>query len=287
MQDIISISQDIWKDASKAFESEYESSQTHNMEFAVSICMKNRILNLPLEKDKFDFVSLNSEQCPSCLNHEVNIIHKDATLVCIRCGMIIKTNLVDGETNSCILATSVKQTCNTKKKRSYVKDCSKRKTHFYNWLQRIQGREVMTIKVDDIYFLKEFLIQKCPLETEWDYSKIRNAIKLIKRPRLLNHIFYLLKVLCNKPLVEFSSYHEDILLDMFIKIQDAFDEFKGTRINMLSYSYLLRKFTEIQGWTSLSDQIPYVKSHTKLYNLDIIWKKICKKVGYRFIKSVN
>lgn len=110
---------------------------------------------------------------------------------------------------------------------------------------------------------------------------------MMQKEEWYNHIYYILKIVCHQPLVEFTSYHEDILLDMFLTIQSPFAECRDRRINMLNYAYLLRKFTEIQGWVFLSGQIPYVKSHVKLYNLDCIWKKICHKIGFPFIKSIH
>lgn len=220
--------------------------------------------------------------CKECLNQELVIVHKDAIVVCTRCGYIMTTNLLEDESSEhCPFIPNVKQ------KRKFTPDYQKRRNHFRFWLQRLQGKEPNKLSREDMISIQSFIKQRFHDNTEWDYSTMKKCLKMMQKEEWYNHIYYILKTVCHQPLVEFTSYHEDILVDMFLTIQSPFAEYRDRRINMLNYAYLLRKFTEIQGWVHLSDQIPYVKSHVKLYNLDCIWKKICNKIGFPFIKSIH
>jgi ribosomal protein S27E len=220
--------------------------------------------------------------CKECLNQEIIIIHKDGILVCMKCGFILKNNLLEDEHSN-----EYRHHLPSKQKRHYTVDYQKRRNHFKFWLHRLQGKEQNKLKKEDIDFIKSFIKDRSLQHLEWDYQTMKKILKMMHKEEWYNHIYYILKVACHQPLVEFTSYHEDILLDMFLTIQSPFSEYRDKRVNMLNYAYLLRKFTEIQGWTFLSDQIPYIKSHVKLYSLDCIWKKICNRVGFPFIKSIH
>lgn len=287
-QEVFSVSHDIWKNITSIFLGHSRSKPT--ADFSVIIdCSDSRfgVINDDLSNETF--VPLFTYFCPQCFNNEINIIHKDATLVCIRCGFILRTNFTDEDIktidNLSCNAFVLKQT--KKHKREYVTDYQKRKNHFHAWLLRLQGKEILNIDPTEICEIKKYMNENCDSMIEWDFQSMKTMLKSLGKPKLFNHIYYLLKILCGKPLVEFTSYHEDILMDMFLQIQEPFKQYRDRRVNMLSYSYLLRKFTEIQGWIYLSEQIVYVKSHTKLFHLDTIWKKICQNVGFPFIKSIQ
>ena len=287
---VFAVSHDIWKSITSVYLGP-SSSRSLKAEYTVQVHCDGTRFNVFTDDHYSDdvFVPLFTYHCPQCLNNEINIIHKDATLVCIRCGFVLRSSFTDEDMKS--LDTNISAAFVAKKRskerREFVVDYQKRKNHFHSWLLRLQGKELLNIEPSEIEEIRAYMTTKCDPNLEWDFQSMKSVLKAMGKPKLFNHIYYLLKILCNKPLVEFSSYHEDILMDMFIRIQEPFKQHRDRRVNMLSYSYLLRKFTEIQGWVHLSDQIVYVKSHTKLYHLDIIWKKICQNVGFPFIRSIQ
>lgn len=277
----------LWNDVISVFSSTYGCSSTvpknplNEFQVCIPNIKQNFIQDPVIPKSKsFGYIK---NLCKECLNQEILIIHKDGILVCTKCGFILKTGMFEDEENT----NCHQPLCTTKQKRNYTVDYQKRRNHFKFWLQRLQGKEQNKLTKEDVHSIHIFIQERGLTQVTWDYVTMKKVLKMMGKEQWYNHIYYILKTVCNEPLVEFTSFHEDILLDMFLTIQSPFSECRDRRINMLNYAYLLRKFTEIQGWTYLSDQIPYVKSHIKLYNLDCIWKKICHKVGFPFIKSIH
>ena len=248
--------------------------------------VKTRVTTVPLLTDNSLLQPIFTSLCPECYSDQIHIIHKDAILVCIKCGYILNTGFMESE-SSTINSLNFTYVRKNKIKRLYTADYQKRKNHFKYWLYRLQGKEHTNISPEDLQLLKCTITSKYDKNFEWDYTTMKACLKSLKREKWYNHIYFILRYVCDKPLVEFTSYHEDILIDQFVSIQRSFQENRGNRINMLNYAYLLKKFTEIQGWVHLSDQIPYMKSHTKLFHLDRIWKKICKECGLPFIPSIQ
>ena len=80
---------------------------------------------------------------------------------------------------------------------------------------------------------------------------------------------------------------EEYLRIMFKDIQKPFDDNCPTeRKNFLSYSYVLYKFCELLGEDEYLQYFPLLKSKEKLYQQDVIWKKICCDLQWEFIPTV-
>ena len=74
---------------------------------------------------------------------------------------------------------------------------------------------------------------------------------------------------------------------MFRAIQNPFIKWCPlNRKNFLSYSYCLHKFFQLLGMDQYMKQFPLLKSREKLLGQDIIWKNICKELGWPFFKSL-
>ena len=58
------------------------------------------------------------------------------------------------------------------------------------------------------------------------------------------------------------------------------------RKNFLSYSYVLHKFVELLGLDEFLPSFPLLKSREKLHQQDLIWEKICRDLGWEFIRSL-
>ena len=74
---------------------------------------------------------------------------------------------------------------------------------------------------------------------------------------------------------------------MFQQIQNPFDKHcPEERKNFLSYSYVLYKFCELLSEDEYLPCFPLLKSKEKLYQQDVIWKKICKELQWEFIATI-
>ncbi len=55
---------------------------------------------------------------------------------------------------------------------------------------------------------------------------------------------------------------------------------KDRRINFLNYYFITYKLLELMGQTELMLQVPLLKTRLRLRQHDIIWNKVCDKLGW-------
>ena len=68
---------------------------------------------------------------------------------------------------------------------------------------------------------------------------------------------------------------------MFKDIQAPFEKHcPPERKNFLSYSYVLYKFCELLGEDEYLEYFPLLKSKEKLYNQDVLFRKICEELRW-------
>ena len=80
---------------------------------------------------------------------------------------------------------------------------------------------------------------------------------------------------------------EEIIRNMFKSIQVPFVKYcPNNRKNFLSYNYVVYKFFELLELDEYLNCFQLLKSRTKLHQQDIIWKSICKDLGWQFIPSL-
>jgi hypothetical protein len=80
---------------------------------------------------------------------------------------------------------------------------------------------------------------------------------------------------------------EERLRIMFKDIQTPFEKHcPSERKNFLSYSYVLYKFCELLGEDEYLQYFPLLKSKEKLYNQDVLFKKICEELRWEFIPTI-
>jgi len=222
------------------------------------------------------------DQCPFCYQFDIRIIGKEGSHVCTRCGYIVSYNNFEDEGRS-YDPRSFKWLKQQKGRRDFEDDHKKRRNHFRFWLQRLQGKERHRIPFADIVNMQEQL--KLVSTSQWDYLSMKKFLKRFGYQKYYHHVYYLLHVLCDMPLVQLTPYHEEQLMDLFQVIQQPFRDHRGSRINMLGYTYLLIKFIEILGWEGLHEIIPRLNCHRKIFEQDRVWKLICADLGFPFIKT--
>jgi hypothetical protein len=80
---------------------------------------------------------------------------------------------------------------------------------------------------------------------------------------------------------------EERLRIMFKDIQGPFEKnCPPERKNFLSYSYVLYKFCELLGEDEYLQYFPLLKSKEKLYNQDVLFRKICEELKWEFIPTI-
>lgn len=167
--------------------------------------------------------------------------------------------------------------------RGFNDSSSKRVTHFKNWVARLQGKERCNITSAELDLIGR-QIQMYP-DSMTEYQKIRMAMKELGLQQYYTHVYYAMRHIYGYALVEFRKINEARLLAMFYKIQEPFSRIVGTRTNMLSYQFLIKKFCELLGY-KIAEFIPSLKSRANLQQQDHMWRQICDELGLPFYASV-
>lgn len=222
--------------------------------------------------------------CPSCWSeYQFVIDYTKGIRLCTTCGFVVDeqacqmTSLIESH-GSCF-PQFMKENLPRKHSENVYKRCN----HFKNWIKRIQGKESQSIPTDVLDLFRESMVKYNI--TEIDFKTTRFLLKRLKCQRYYNHTYLIIYLITGERIVDLQNKHEKAFLDMFVQVQHVFSKMCGKRVNMLSYSYLIRKFAELKGWTDLAFEIPTIKSSTKLQQQDMIWKKVCDQLNFTFIKS--
>jgi len=164
----------------------------------------------------------------------------------------------------------------------------KRDNHFRTWLKRTQGNETTFITEEVVERVrKELKKERITCMDKVDHIKIKSILKKLRENKYYNHSVQITTMITGKLPPQMSKEQEDALVQMFKRIQEPFDEIIAgkSRMNMLSYSFLIHKFLEIMGWDEFLDYFPLLVSQDKIRVQDKIWKELCSAVGFQCIKS--
>jgi len=225
------------------------------------------------KQNNVDYVT-NYTFCDNC-DTEKSLIVNESLYVCEICG----------ECNSTIVETE-----KTSYKDNIIENHNfsyKRYNHFIEWLNQFQALESTTIPLT-VYdkIQKELMKQKLHLDN-LDNDNMRLLLKKINENKYYEHINHIINKLNKIPPPKFSKSIEEKLKLMFKKCQEPFNKVCPVdRKNFLSYSYIIRKFLELLNETKYIDSFPLLKSREKLYEQDIIWKKMCEILQWPFFQSI-
>jgi len=164
----------------------------------------------------------------------------------------------------------------------------KRDNHFRTWLKRTQGNETTSITEEVIERVRGELKKERIISMEnVTHIKIKSILKKLRENKYYNHSVQITTIITGKLPPQMSKEQENMLVQMFKRIQEPFDDIIAgkSRMNMLSYSFLIHKFLEILGWDEFLDYFPLLVSQDKIQVQDKIWKELCNAVGFEYIKS--
>ncbi len=118
-------------------------------------------------------------------------------------------------------------------------------------------------------------------------KKIRQYLKKIKMNKYYDHAAHILYQINGVQPPSMSKELEEKLRLMFKEIQGPFMEVcPNDRKNLLNYSYVLHKFFELLELDEFKKHFVLLKNREKLYQTEMVWKKICEKLGWKFIRSI-
>ena len=227
-------------------------------------------IDRPIEKKR--------EVCPTC--PESNVFHFTDTsdLVCDNCGAILATLISEELTYREEQETSEK----------IVNYSYKRENHFNEWLSQFQAQETTTIPPEVIEQLRNELKKiKVKVLDEITHARVRTLLKKLKLNKFYEHVPYITNIISGVKPPSMPQELEERLRIMFKDIQKPLDDnCPPERKNFLSYSYVLYKFCELLSEDKYLKYFPLLKSKEKLYQQDVIWKKICEVLHWEYIPTI-
>ena len=164
----------------------------------------------------------------------------------------------------------------------------KRINHFNELLNQIQAKESTEIPTEvfdkiQLEIKKERITDLSKLTNE----KIRSYLKKLRLNKYYEHVPHIINKLNGLPPPILTRDVEEKLRIMFREIQGPFMEIRTKgRKNFLNYYYVFHKFVQLLGLDKYKSIFPLLKSRDKLHQQDLMWKKICEKVGWEYIKSI-
>lgn len=156
------------------------------------------------------------------------------------------------------------------------------------WLNQVQGKETTDIP-EDVYdkILFEIKKQRISNMAHINENKIKEILKKLKINKYYEHTPHIMHRLTGLPMPHLSPDLEEKLRSMFKQIQTPFLKYAPrTRKNFLSYAYVIHKFIQLLEKDEYLGYFHLLKSREKLHIQDMIWKKICKDLGWQFIPSM-
>jgi len=224
----------------------------------------------PIEKKR--------EVCPTCPDSNVFHFTNTSDLVCESCGLII----------ACLISEELTYREEQETSEKIVNYSYKRENHFNEWLSQFQAQETTNIPIEVIDELRNELKKiKIKMVEEITHARVRGLLKKLKLNKYYEHVPYITNILSGLSPPKMPQELEEKLRIMFKDIQKPFDDNCPTeRKNFLSYSYVLYKFCELLSEDKYLKYFPLLKSKEKLYQQDVIWKKMCKTLKWEYIPTI-
>lgn len=214
--------------------------------------------------------------CPSC-DVEMTFFQNEAMLGCPSCGYE-EFILVDSE------KPSYKDP-----PREITYFAYKKSNHFNEWLAQFQAKENTDIPQDVIdAVVAEIRKERIRDPKKVKKEKIREILQKLKMSKMYDHVQQIKnRIQQQMTSLTLSKEVEEKLQHMFKEIQPAFIKYcpKG-RSNFLSYPYVLYKMCQLLEMDDFLPCFQLLKSREKLYQQDQVWEKICRELGWQFIRSI-
>jgi hypothetical protein len=162
----------------------------------------------------------------------------------------------------------------------------KKINHFKEILAQFQGKETTMIPDTVIQCLRNQIKKERICIESLTYNDTKVLLKKLGYNKYYEHINFIKDKLGILPPI-ISQELEDTLCNFFMEIQYPYARHcPDYRVNFLHYYYVLYKLFELLNETSYLKEIPMLKDRDKLIEQDIIWRKICEELDWKFIPTI-
>lgn len=207
-----------------------------------------------LQRDDM-YTCMNPDICRTCFNTLVKVFSQGFA-VCGDCGNVVSNPESVATCTTSSLGGTVGSSTGSRRLTTYM---YKTTNHVLDHLKRVQPKQTSSVKPEIIASVenelrKERIYVGDPAITT---NKVRALLKKLKLQKYYIYIFQITSKLSGRAPPMLTLIQEEKLLDMFQRIQEPFQKnCPPDRTNMLNYSYILRKLTQILGWYDLMDFFP-------------------------------
>lgn len=164
----------------------------------------------------------------------------------------------------------------------------KRTNHLNEILNQIQAKESTDIPDEVLDAVREEIRKERIKDlTELTNKKIRYYLRKLNLNKYYEHIAHIINRLNGLPPPIITKDIEDKIRIMFSAVNSAWGEIpKKPKKNFLNYNYVLYKFVELLDRDEYKVLFPLLKSRDKIVSHDVVWKEICEKLGWEFLRTI-
>ena len=224
------------------------------------------------DRDRMEALPAVCTECKACASFVTD--NRTATRTCTVCGAVNKWQCPMVESLDLLWSEN-----SIPKPPGYS---YKQSNHMWSWILRIQGKEAVDIPDGLLDRLSQEFAKTGVTKENVTPAKIRQGLKNLKAPKFYNHIHTMQHMIFGVLPPQMEEEQERAIMEVFGDIITVYNNLKKTnnvqRVNMLSYSYVLRKIMEMLGYDEFIDQLVLLKHRDRLQEQERIWKLMCEEV---------
>ena len=161
----------------------------------------------------------------------------------------------------------------------------KRINHLKEIIAQFQAKESTKIPEHIFDKIKQQIKKERINHKDLTNEKTKEILKNLGYNKYYEHIPFIKDKLGIKPPV-MSNELENLLCNLFIEIQKPYSKYcPPDRVNFLNYYYTIYKLCELLGHYEFLQYFPMLKDREKRIEQDLIWKKICNELNWKFIPT--
>jgi hypothetical protein len=163
----------------------------------------------------------------------------------------------------------------------------KRSDHFNNVLKNLQGLTPNNVSTEVCDMILLELRNEGKDLVDLDQMTVRRYLKQHGHSKFYDQTSHIIEHLTGIPPIRFSQDQEENLRNLFERVQLAFNQVHGNRINFLPMHYCIYKMCEVLGYVEFLLLLPNIwKNKTKLLSHDNVWEQICEILGLPFLQTI-
>lgn len=224
------------------------------------------------EKKKLQKVS-DVPSCSNC-NNLMELDEEENEYICADCGLI-KPAL---SSNDGVFATFEQDIQAT---------IYKKMNHFIEWLDLLQSKNGFISK--DVYDQIDSYLKKRKITDmeKINYTFVKQILKQLKLSKYYDYVPLIIMHFQGYNSIVIDVNTNNLLKQKFHEIQRPFFQVRpSSRLNFLSYPYVIHKLCELIGRHDLVKNFPLLKNRKILIEQEQIWKNMMKVLGWEFIPTL-